>query len=100
MQMKLFPMPRQKLPEPLCKIVAFIATAALVGVVLVFSAVLFAIILTAGAIAWAYLWWKAYDLRKQIRDFPSRSVMREDEVCDGDVIEGEVVRVVVSQDVR
>lgn len=100
MQMKNIPHATAKLPDPLRKMVAFIATAALVGVVLVFSAVLFAIILIAGAIAWAYLWWQTRDLRKQMRDIPHRSVMREDEVCDGEVIEGEAVRVVDSQDVR
>jgi len=82
------------------KLGALIVTVAMVGLVLMFSAVLFAIIIVAGTIAWAYLWWKTRELRKQMRNFPPREVKREEEMGDGEVFEGEVIRVVDSQDVR
>ena len=90
---------------PLHKLMALIMTVALVGLVLMFSAVLLAIIVTVGTIAWIYLWWKTRELRKQMRDFPPRAMEREkkasdDEVFEGQVFEGEVIRVVDSQNVR
>lgn len=57
-----------------------------------FSALLLAIVLTAGAMVWGYLWWKTRDLRKQMRNQPPFD--RSGEVTRGEVIEGEVVRVV------
>ena len=83
--------------SPLRKLVALIMTVALVGLVLMFSAVLLVIITIVGAIAWAYLWWKTRELRKQMRDFSPREVVREEKVKDGDVFEGEVIRVVASE---
>jgi O-antigen/teichoic acid export membrane protein len=83
--------------SPLRKLVALIMTVALVGLVLMFSAVLLVIITIVGAIAWAYLWWKTRELRKQMRDFSPREVVREEKVKDGDVFEGEVIRVVTSE---
>lgn len=82
------------------KLAASVVTVAMVGLALMFSAVLFAIIVVAGAIAWAYLWWKTRELRKQMRDFPPREVMREKRMSDGNVFEGEAVRVVDSRDGR
>jgi type III secretory pathway component EscU len=83
--------------SPLRKLAALIMTAALVALVLMFSAVLLVIITIIGAIAWAYLWWKTRELRKQMRDFSPREVVREEKVKDGDVFEGEVIRVVASE---
>ena len=83
--------------SPLRKLFALIMTVALVGLVLMFSAVLLVIITIVGAIAWAYLWWKTRELRKQMRDFSPREVVREEKVKDGDVFEGEVIRVVTSE---
>lgn len=100
---------------PLQKIIAFIATAALVGLVLMFSVVMFAIILAVGAIAGVYLWWKTRELRKQMRDFQPRSMppggglfdgevfvgeVFEGEALKGEVIEGEAIRVIDSRDVN
>jgi hypothetical protein len=92
-----------KPPGQLRKIAALIVTAALVVLVLMFSAVLFAIILIAGTTTFAYLWWKTRELRKQMRNFPPRSMMsagmaREEEIIKGEVIEGEVIRVVDPKD--
>lgn len=89
-----------KSPGLLRKLAALIVTVAMVGLVLMFSAVLFAIIIVVGTLAWVYLRWKTRELRKQMRDFPPREVKREEKMRDGNVIEGEVIRVVDSQDGR
>src|SRR3989338_1318683 len=52
------------------KVAAFFITAALIGLVLMFSVLIFAVVLTVGAMAWGYLWWKTRDLRKQMRNHP------------------------------
>jgi threonine/homoserine/homoserine lactone efflux protein len=80
--------------SPLRKLVALIMTAALVGLVLMFSAVLLVIIMIVGAIAWAYLWWKTRELRKQMRDFHTRATERAQKASNDEVFEGEVIRVV------
>jgi Flp pilus assembly protein TadB len=98
MQMKYVLNSPAKSPGLLRKLAALIVTVAMVGLVLMFSAVLFAIIIVAGALAWAYLWWKTRELRKQMRNFPPREVKREEKMSDGNVFEGEVIRVVDSQD--
>jgi hypothetical protein len=85
---------------PLRKLAALIVTVAMAGLALMFSAVLFAIIIVAGTIAWIYLWWKTRELRKQMRDFPPREVTREEKMGDGNVFEGEAIRVVDSRDER
>jgi hypothetical protein len=85
---------------PLRKLAALVVTVATAGLALMFSAVLFALIIVAGAIAWAYLWWKTRELRRQMRDFPPREVTREEKMGDGNVFEGEAIRVVDSEDER
>ncbi len=89
-----------KSPGLLRKLVALIVTVALVGLVLMFSAVLLVIIVIVGTIAWAYLWWKTRELRKQLRDFHSRAVQQEEKPSDEKVFEGEVIRVVDAKDGR
>ncbi|MDO8988612.1 MAG: hypothetical protein Q7U91_03170 [Sideroxyarcus sp.] len=75
------------------KLVALIATVATIALVLMFSAVLFAILLVVGTVAWAYLWWRTRELRKQMRDFPPRKAEREQNAGGDEVFEGEVIRV-------
>ncbi|MBN8442176.1 MAG: hypothetical protein J0M28_10835 [Thauera sp.] len=75
-------------PSLLQKIVAGLTAVLVFGVALMFSVVLFAVVVTVGAVAWGYLWWKSRDLRKQMRDRPP----------GGLVIEGEVIREVRSRD--
>ena len=70
-----------------------VVTAGVFAVALMFSVVFFAIILTLGLVAWAYLWWKSRDLRKQMREQQGRR-----EAAEGLVIEGEVIREVESDD--
>ncbi|MBI3480804.1 MAG: hypothetical protein HY016_10690 [Nitrosomonadales bacterium] len=90
-------------PGLLRKVGGIVATVALAGVALMFSAVLLAIILIAVVIGGAYLWWKTRELRRQMRDFSSQgAAMRGDtmagEVFEGEVIEGEAIRVEESRD--
>ena len=85
-------------PSLLRKAGAIVATAALAGVALMFSAVLLTLVLSIGAVAWVYLWWKTRELRKQMRNFPPRGATMETEVFEGEVIEGEAVRVEESGD--
>ena len=67
---------------------AVIVAIVFFAVVLMFSVVFFAVALTAGAAAWAYMWWKTRSLRKAMRDNPP----------GGLVIEGEVIREVDESD--
>jgi hypothetical protein len=75
-------------PSLLRKVVTFVVTMALFGLVLMFSVLLFAVALTAGVMAWGYLWWRTRELRKQMRKHPTGGV----------VIEGEVIREIDSFD--
>lgn len=100
MQMKYVLNSSPKPPGLLRKLVTLMMSVALVGLVLMFSAVLFAIIIVVGTIVWAYLWWKTRELRKQMRDFHSRVMNQAEIVSDEKVFEGEVIRVVDSQNVR
>ena len=75
-------------------------TVAMVGLVLMFSAVLFVIILVVGTIAWAYLWWKTRELRKHMRNFQPHEAEREGKESDETVFGGEVIRVVDSRHER
>lgn len=77
----------------------FIVTVALAVVALMFSAVLLVVLFCMGAVAFAYLWWKTRELRKQMRNFtpPRDPNVRGDtfagEVYEGEIIEGEAVRI-------
>ncbi len=95
MQMNQLPHTQATLPNLLRKIVALVMTVALVALVLMFSAVLLVVILIVGTLAWAYLWWKMRHVRKQMREFSARSMEMEAGVGEGEVIEGEVIRVEV-----
>src|SRR3970282_1597573 len=100
MQMKFGLNSNAKPPGPLRKVAALIVTVALVGLVLMFSAVVFAVILVVGTIAWGYLWWKSRELRKRMRDFQSQAMARKQKADADGVFEGEVIRVVDSQNGR
>ena len=97
MQIKYISLTPGKSPGLLRKLMALMVTVALVGLVLMFSAVLFVIILVVGTIAWVYLWWKTRELRKQMRDFASREAVQQEKASGGEVFEGEVIRVVDSR---
>lgn len=82
---------------------ALIATATLLVVGLMFSAVLLVFILSAGLIIFGWIWWKTRALRRQLREHTQfRASAANDaeafrpEEFTGDIIEGEVIRKVVS----
>jgi ABC-type bacteriocin/lantibiotic exporter with double-glycine peptidase domain len=92
--MNQLPYTAAKLPRLLRKLVALIVTVAVLALVLMFSAVLLAVIFVVGTIAWAYLWWKTREVRKQMREFQARATQRTEMASNDEVFEGEVIRVV------
>jgi ABC-type bacteriocin/lantibiotic exporter with double-glycine peptidase domain len=86
--------------NPFRKLLALLTTAALLGLVLMFSAMLLIVIAIVGTIAWAYLWWKTRELRKQMRNFQPREAKRESQTNGAEVFEGEVIRVVGTENKR
>jgi len=97
-QMKNLPNNTTETPGLLHKVAAFVLTMAMFALVLMFSVLLFAVVLTAGAVAFGYLWWKTRELRKQMRKHPQGGAVIEGEVIEREVIEGEVIRKVDSRD--
>lgn len=73
------------------KLLALIATAALIVFGLMFSAVLLLVIVTAGGIAFAYLWWKTRTLRRLMREQAMGGVVNPAEAFKGEVYEGEII---------
>lgn len=69
-------------PTLLRRVAAFLLTMGIFALVLMFSLLLFAVILTLGLVAWGYLWWKTREQRKKMRMHPP----------GGQIIEGEVSR--------
>jgi len=90
-QMRNLPHNSANLSSPLRKLVAVVATAAVIGMAVMFSVVLIAVILVVGSIALSYLWWKTRDLRKQMRTYPVRDVVMDGEISESDIIKGEVI---------
>lgn len=99
------------------KAVALAVTAAVATAVLMFSAVVLAVLLVLGLIAAAWVWWKTRELRKMMKQFQAQAandaqVFREGafraeasrdqgfggESARGEIIEGEAVRVHESRD--
>lgn len=94
--------PNPNPPSPLRKLAGLLVTVVVAIVALMFSAVFFAVIAVLGLIAWAYLWWKTREVRKQMRDLAEQSqfVMREQSASNDEVFEGEVIRVVDPKEVK
>jgi hypothetical protein len=82
------------------KLLALVITVAMLGLVLMFSAVLLVIIFVVGTLGWAYLWWKTRELRKQMRSFQQQGAAAAQQTNPNgdDVFEGEVIRVVEPPD--
>jgi O-antigen/teichoic acid export membrane protein len=74
------------------KVLAVAAGVIVLVAALVFSLVLVAVVASVGVVAWAYLWWRTRDLRKQVRE------RRRDGPKDVTVIEGEFSRAPRSHD--
>lgn len=103
--MKYLPHTSTNLPDTLRNVAAVAATVVVFGLALMFSVVVFSVIIVAGMLGWAYLWWKTRELRKQMRNYPPPGMVREGEmgendVIRGEVIEGEAIRVVDTQEDR
>lgn len=99
MQIRYIPPPSGN-SNPVQKALAVIATAALVSVGLMFSAVLFAVLLVFVALGGVWLWWRTREVRRQLRlmqqamqEFQARSADVQHETVEGEIIEGEAVRV-------
>lgn len=93
--------PRSLLAQVLTAIVGI--GALILG--LMFSAVFIVVLVVAGMILWGYFWWKTRALRKQIREQMAARQGRDftgaagdstgaASAADGEIIEGEAVRVV------
>jgi len=90
-------------PSPLRKLVVFILTVVMVGLALMFSAALLAVIVIVGAIAAAYLWWKTREARRMmrmLRSVATPEARRAAQASNDEVFEGEVIRVVDPRDER
>lgn len=84
------------------KIATFIVTASLLVLGLMFSALLLAVVAVAVVTVWVYLWWKTRNLRRQMRNHQPGSVVferseMEGKTFKGEVIEGEVIREVITR---
>lgn len=83
------------------KIVGGVAMVGVFVLALTFSVALFAVVLTVGAVAWGYLWWKTRAVRKAMRE-QMEARMAEPGMRAGGagpsrgarglIIEGEVIR--------
>jgi hypothetical protein len=105
MLMKNLPYSTTQPPSLLRKVVASIVTLSVFGLALMFSVLLFAVILAVGATAFVYLWWRTRDLRKQMRMHPPggaeiRGEAYKGEVYEGEVIEGEVISEIDRDDAK
>lgn len=74
------------------KVLAVAAGVIVLVAALVFSLLLVAVVASVGVVAWAYLWWRTRDLRKQVRE---RTPERPKDVT---TIEGEFSRPPKSHD--
>ena len=82
---------------PVAQVLTAILGVIVLAGALMFSLVFFAVIAVAGLILWGWFWWKTRALRRQIREqMQAQSVDAPDSepMAEGEVIEGEVIRVV------
>lgn len=86
-------------PTLMQKVVGVVVTVVVIGLALMFSVLLFAVVVSVGVVAWAYLWWRTRELRKQMREQRGRHPSAGGR-SGGVVIEGEVIREVESEDRR
>lgn len=89
--MKQPPHTSTNLPNALRNLAAVAATVVVFGLTLMFSVVVFSVVIVVGMLGWLYLWWKTRELRKQMRNYPPPGMVREREMDENDVIRGEVI---------
>lgn len=73
-------------PGLLARVLTVILGAAFLILAFMFSLVVLAVGVTAGLLAWAYIWWKTRKLRQQIREQPSRKQPSSVRIIEGEVI--------------
>lgn len=80
------------------KALAIVVAAALFVLAMMASVVLFAVVLTAGAVLWGYLWWKTRAARKAMAERMAEAQAWQQRQQQGSsgasglVLEGEVIR--------
>lgn len=84
--------------SPWRKLLAGIIAIALFVPLLMFSAAVLIILLVIGIIAGGIFWWKTRQIRQQMREFSPPAPVMEDTGGTGEIIEGEVIRVVRTRD--
>lgn len=72
------------------RIVASIAWGAVLVLSLLFSAVVFAVLLVVGLVVLGYFWWRTRELRKRMREVAEQQAAARP--AGGRVIDGEVIR--------
>ena len=90
------------------KIVGGVVMVGVFALALTFSVALFAVVITVGAVAWGYFWWKTRAVRKAMREHMAAEMdaRRADGAAHGRggagtrglIIEGEVIREVKVED--
>ncbi|MDD4963238.1 MAG: hypothetical protein PHI11_04885 [Gallionella sp.] len=85
--------------SPWRKLLAGVIALALFVPLLMFSAAVLIILLVISIIAGGIFWWKTRQIRQQMRSFtPPTSTVMEEVDGTGEIIEGEVIRVVRTRD--
>lgn len=81
-------------PSLLARVLAFAAGAVVLGAALFFSVIVFAVLLVAGVIAGAWLWWQTREVRGQLRARmrEAQRAAQSQTARDGEVIEGDYIR--------
>ncbi len=81
---------------PVAQVLTAILGVLFLAGALMFSLVFFAVIAVAGLVLWGWFWWKTRALRRQIREQMQAQSVEMDSApeSEGEVIEGEVIRVV------
>lgn len=77
-------------PSLAVRILTALLGAAFLFVAFMFSLVVLAVAVSAGLLAWGYIWWKSRKLHRQMRE-QIREQMREQR-SEARIIEGEVIR--------
>lgn len=95
-------------PTLLQKIVGGVVMVGVFALALTFSVALFAVVITVGAVAWGYFWWKTRAVRKAMREHMAAEMEARRAAggapggsgagTRGLIIEGEVIREVKVED--
>jgi len=77
------------------RIIGAVVGVIALGVALMFSAVVFVVLAVVVLALWGYFWWKTRTLRRQMQEqmrSPEFESRQPEMTGDGDIIEGEAVR--------